>query len=131
MHLVRAKLMEPKRIEAGCQQCLFDLLRESRALGGLPLAGDVVEIPAHRLNVLCPHGEVGFRFELADSDDLSEIDDNKENSDIFDRSNQYDARMDATKDGGFPMREHGPKFGSQSMYDSHSDESDADSPGKY
>ena len=42
----------------------------------------------------------------------------------------FDSRMDATKNIGYPVREHGP-YGSHPMYDDLDDESGPDGSGTY
>lgn len=126
-------LVLAKNVRNDCPECLKALLAEVKALGGPSLESQVVEIPEHWLNASCPHGRAGLKFRrLAELDELSNGDcDDPENSGGIDQSNLFDARMDATKDGGYPMREHGPQYGSHSMHDSFSDESGPDSPGTY
>jgi hypothetical protein len=125
MELVRARV-----VEDGCPECLNALLAEASSLGGLPLGGEVVIIPKHWLNPQCPHGRSGLRFELAAADTcpLSEVVEGAESGDIeFEAAN---SRMDATKDIGYPVREHGP-YGSHPMHDDFDDESGPDGSGTY
>jgi hypothetical protein len=125
MELVRARI-----IHDGCPECRDALLAESKSLGGLPLGGIIVEIPEHWLNATCHHDRTGLKFELV-------VDDTVALAREAERTNSDDVEveliqpgMDATKDIGYPVREHGP-YGSHPAHDDFDDESGADEPGKY
>jgi hypothetical protein len=125
MELVRAKIVEDK-----CHECRNDLLAESKSLGGLPLAGEFVMIPKRWLNAACPHGRSGLRFDLAEvgTDGPSREAERAKSGDVeFEAS---DPRIDATKDIGYPVRDHGP-YGSHPMHDDFDDESGPDGSGAY
>lgn len=127
MELVHARV-----VQNGCPQCLNALLEEAKSLGGLPLTGDVVIIPKHWLNTMCPHGRSGLKFDLlveANSDTWSPEEEEPENSDEIELK-ASDSRMDATKDIGYPVREHGP-YGSHPGHDDFDDESSPDGSGTY
>lgn len=125
MELVRARV-----VEDNCPECRNDLLAESKSLGGLPLAGAFVMIPKHWLDAVCPHGRSGLRFDLAEADTGGpppEAERAKSSEVEFEAS---DSRIDATKDIGYPVREHGP-YGSHPMHDGFDDESGPDGSGTY
>lgn len=125
MELVRAKV-----VEDNCPECRNDLLAESKSVGGLPLAGEFVIVPKRWLDAVCPHGRPGLRFELAEADigeSSREAERAKSGEVEFEAS---DSRIDATKDIGYPVREHGP-YGSHPMHDDFDDESGPDGSGTY
>ena len=125
MELVRARI-----VEDNCPECRNALLAEANSLGGLPLGGEVVLIPEHWLNTLCPHGRSGLKFVLEEtaSDRLLEAEPDQSDEDV--EMQAPDSRMDATKDIGYPVREHGP-YGSHPMHDPFNDESGPDGSGTY
>jgi hypothetical protein len=125
MERVRARI-----VQDGCPECRDTLLEESKSLGGLPLGGEVVLIPKHWLNTTCPHGRTGLKFELevADIDAQSPVVERAKSSEI--ELEAPDSRIDATKNIGYPVREHGP-YGSHSMHDDFDDESGPDGSGTY
>jgi hypothetical protein len=106
------ELINARFVENDCSECLKTLLAESKSLGGLPLAGEIVIIPKNWLSRICPHGCAGLKFEpqVFDSSTVG-----IENPDV-DRPKRFDSRMDATKNIGYPAREHGP-YGSHPMHD--------------
>lgn len=124
MELVHARV-----VQDACPECRNALLSEAKSLG-LPVQGEVVIIPRHWLNTNCPHGRSGIRFELAVSDTralLQEVERAKSGEVELEAA---DSRIDATKDIGYPVREHGP-YGSHPMHDDFDDESDPDGSGTY
>jgi hypothetical protein len=129
------KFVHARLVQNGCPQCRDALLLEAQSLGGLPLSGEVVIIPDHWLDSVCPHGLPGLRFELENPGVLSEChalsDDDAEepNSDEVELT-LIDTRMDATKNIGYPVREHGP-YGSHPMHDDFDDDSSPDGSGTY
>ncbi len=123
------KFVSARLVRDGCPQCRDALLLEAQSLGGLPLSGGVVIIPDHWLNSDCPHGLPGLRFELVKSDAPSDDDPEEPNSDEPELT-LFDTRMDATKNIGYPVREHGP-YGSHPMHDDFDDDSSPDGSGKY
>jgi len=121
MELVCAKVLQDS-----CPECRNALLAEARALGGLPLAGDGVMIPTHWLNATCPHGRPGLKFDLvavADTGAVSREAERAKSGEV--ELEATDSRIDATKDIGYPVREHGP-YGSHPMHDDFDDESGPD-----
>lgn len=125
MELVRAKV-----VQDSCPECRDALLAEAKSLGGLPLGGDVVIIPKYWLNTMCPHGRSGLRFDLAvaDTGALSREAERAKSGEV--ELEATDSRIDATKDIGYPVREHGP-YGSHPMHDDFDDESGPDGSGTY
>ena len=129
------KFVHARLVQDGCPQCRDALLLEAQSLGGLPLSGEVVIIPDHWLNSVCPHGLQGFRFELdnpgalSDGDAASGDDGEEPDSDEVEFT-FIDTRMDATKNIGYPVREHGP-YGSHPMHDDFDDDSSPDGSGTY
>lgn len=126
MELVHARV-----VQNSCPECLNALLEEAKSLGGLPLTGDVVVIPKHWLNTMCPHGRSGLRFDLlavADTDALSREAERAKSGEV--ELEATDSRIDATKDIGYLVREHGP-YGSHPMHDDFDDESGPDGSGTY
>jgi len=124
MELVPARI-----VQDGCPECRDVLLLEAKSLGGLPLGGEVVVIPEHWLNMLCPHGRPGLRFERAVANGGALSGDEQADSEEVDPAVR-DSRMDATKNIGYPIREHGP-YGSHPMHDDFDDESGPDGSGTY
>jgi hypothetical protein len=125
MDLVRARV-----VQDSCPDCRNDLLAEAKSLGGLPLEGEVVMIPEHWLNAVCSHGRPGLRFELAaDTGDPSQRETQRAKSGTVEIE-APDSRIDATKDIGYPDREHGP-YGSHPMHDDFDDESGPSGSGTY
>jgi hypothetical protein len=123
MELVRANV-----VHDDCPECRNALLEEAKSLGGLPLGGEVVIIPKHWLDSVCPHGRSGLKFDLAaDTDPFEEA--GRENSGEVEFE-APDSRIDATKNIGYPVREHGP-YGSHPMHDDFDDESGPDGSGTY
>jgi hypothetical protein len=127
MTFVRAKF-----IGNDCEDCLKMLLEESKSFGGLPLGGNIVEIPEHWLNAKCTHGCSGLKFHLdsiesgSKSTDVERMDAWKLGIEL----SAYDPGIDATKNIGYPIREHGP-YGSHPMHDDFDDESGPDGSGAY
>ena len=125
MQLVHARV-----VQKDCPECLHEFLVEAQSLGGLPLAGEVVMIPEHRLNSVCPHCRAGLKFEREPEFGESTPEAQREESDDDAEAPAIDTRMDATKNIGYPVREHGP-YGSHPMHDDFNDESSADGSGIY
>lgn len=125
MKNVRARV-----VQDNCPECRNVLLEESKVLGGLPLGGEVVLIPEHWLNNKCPHGRPGLKFELelADIGAKSRAAEKAKLGEV--EFEAPDSQIDATRNIGFPVREHGP-YGSHPMHDDFDDESDADGSGTY
>jgi hypothetical protein len=124
MELVRAKV-----VQDGCPECRNVLLAEAKSLGGLPLEGDIVIVPKHWLDATCPHGRSGLRFEtVTDIGALSREAERAKSGEVELAS--IDSSIDATKDVGYPVREHGP-YGSHPMHDDFDDESGPDGSGTY
>ena len=128
--MLAVELIRVRFIEGNCPECLNALLAEAKSLGGLPLEGKVVMIPAHWLNTSCPHGCSGLKFEVevADSDARSRQAEREKAGEV--ELEAADSRMDATKNIGYPVREHGP-YGSHPMHDPFDDDAGPDGPGKY
>lgn len=122
MNTVRARL-----VRDSCPDCKIDLLKEATALGGLPLSGEIVLIPEHWLSCVCPHGRAGLEFELLETTHPGNAEESATTH--FDTAG-FDSRMDATKNIGYPVREHGP-YGSHPMHDDFDDESDPNGSGSY
>ncbi len=124
METVNARLLQND-----CPECLNALVKEARSVG-LPIQGEVGIIPKHWLNADCPHGRSGLKFESveADAGELSRVSQRAKSDEV--ELEAVDTRIDATKNMGYPAREHGP-YGSQSMYDDFDDESDPDGSGTY
>lgn len=124
------ELMRARVVQDNCPECRNALLEEAKSLGGLPLGGEVVIVPKHWLNATCPHGSAGLKFEAdeAASDAVLEAEPEESDEDI--EMQAPDSRMDATKDIGYPVREHGP-YGSHPMHDDFDDESSPDGSGTY
>jgi hypothetical protein len=117
-------------IARNCAECRNALLAEALSLGGLPLGGEVVMIPRHWLNTVCPHGRLGLKFELEEGDQgVSSRKAEREKAGEVEQDSP-NSRMDATKDMGYPVREHGP-YGSHPMHDDFDDESGPDGSGTY
>jgi hypothetical protein len=123
--LVRAKI-----VEDNCPDCRNDLLLEAQSLGGLPLAGEFVLIPRHWLKTVCSHGRSGLKFapDVAHMGGPTEESEREKDGDVELEVN--DSRIDATKNIGYPVREHGP-YGSHPMHDDFDDESGPDGSGTY
>lgn len=122
MELVRARF-----VDNDCQECLAALLEEGKSLGGLPLSGPIVEVPRHWLGKHCDHGRSGLRFEFLAEYDAEVV---EEVVPADDELGANDPSIDATKDIGYPAREHGP-YGSHPMHDDFDDESSPDGSGTY
>jgi hypothetical protein len=124
MELVHARVAQND-----CPECLIALVMEARSLG-LPIQGEVGIIPKHWLNANCPHGRTGLRFDLVVADaGVFSRESGRTKSDGVELE-AVDTRIDATKDMGYPTREHGP-YGSHPMHDDFDDESDPDGSGTY
>lgn len=125
MELVRARV-----VKDDCPECRNALLAESKSVGGLPLAGDVVIIPEHWLDNTCPHGRSGLTFApaIVDADQLLQGEEQQSSGEV--EFEVADSRIDATKNIGYPVREHGP-YGSHPMHDDFDDESGPDGSGTY
>lgn len=124
MDLVRASVAQND-----CAECLTALLDEARSLRGLPLGGEIVLIPRHWLDTPCPHGRPGLKFDLVEVDLEQSWDLESEGSgEVEFEAN--DPTIDATKNIGYPVREHGP-YGSHPMHDDFDDESGPDGSGTY
>ena len=123
------KLVHAKIVQDDCSECRAKLIAIANTLG-LPLKGVVVIIPDHWLNSVCLHGHPGLKFErvLADTDALLREAEQSQSGEIELEAPDYS--MDATKDIGYPVREHGP-YGSRPMHDDFNDESSPDGPGTY
>jgi hypothetical protein len=122
-------LVHARSVQVGCQECLCDLVKESRS-AGYNLEGEVVLIPERWLAKVCPHGSVGLKFERVpvggDEEGDEEVD--------FEPLEAFDTRMDATKNIGYPAREWPcttQRYGSPPMYDPFDDESSPDGSGRY
>lgn len=127
----RVKVVRARVIQDDCEECRNELLEEARSLGGLPLSGEVVLIPEHWLDAACVHGRLGLRFELDEAaGSASQLEASARESDEDLGTQHPDRAMDATRNIGYPVREHGP-YGSHPMHDGFNDESDADGPGTY
>ena len=122
MDLVRARL-----VKDNCAECRNHLLEEAKSHGGLPLAGEIVIIPKHWLAKVCPHGNAGLKFKLDDSVMAETI--VRAKPEELELDSRY-STMDATKNIGYPVREHGP-YGSHPMHDDFDDESGPDGSGEY
>jgi hypothetical protein len=122
MDEVRAKL-----VYSCCPECLNALLEECNSRGGLPLSGEVVLIPEHWLNHVCGHGHLGIKFERLRDETDAPVNPKSVKSGTVD---SFDTRMDATKDIGYPVREHGT-YGTHPMHDDFNDESNSDGSGNY
>jgi hypothetical protein len=87
-------------------------------------------VPTDWLTRPCPHGRAGLKFveESAAPSDEPQLDES-EPAMLGETDFEYTS-MDATKNIGYPVREHGP-YGSHPVRDDFDDESDADGPGKY
>jgi hypothetical protein len=131
---MKNEMVRARFVENDCEDCCSDLLQESKRLGGLPLSGEVVLIPRTWLTHSCPHGRLGLKFlELEEDDRPSGSSELSHDSDKAEPSGEPDreySSMDATKNIGYPVREHGP-YGSHPVRDDFDDESDADGPGIY
>jgi hypothetical protein len=123
MELVRAKV-----VQDDCPECRNALLEEAKSLGGLPLGGEVVVIPKHWLDSVCPHGRLGLKFDPAVVTTLSEEAEREKSGEV--EFEAPDSRIDATKNIGYPVREHGP-YGSHPMHDDFDDDSGPDGSGTY
>ena len=124
-------LVVARFVSNDCGHCLAALLVEAKSHGGFALEGAVAEIPDHWLNAKCPHGRTGLRFDLV-ADELS-----AESEAELETESQggwedcpFGSSIDATKNIGFPVREHGP-YGSHPMHDDFDDESGPDGSGLY
>jgi hypothetical protein len=126
MELVRARV-----VQNDSPECVYALLAESKIFfpEGLPLEGEIVNVPQYWLDRQCPHGRLGvkFRLEVTDSDTPREPERAKSGEVEFEAT---DSRIDATKNIGYPAREHGP-IGSHPMHDDFDDESGPDGSGTY
>lgn len=125
VELVRARV-----VEDNCPDCRNDLLLEAQSLGGLPLAGEFVLIPRHWLETVCPHGRSGLKFApaVAHMGEPTAESEREKDGDV--ELEVSDSRIDATKNIGYPVREHGP-YGSHPMHDDFDDESGPDGSGTY
>jgi hypothetical protein len=123
------KFVSARLVRDGCPQCRDALLLEAQSLGGLPLSGEIAIIPDHWLNYGCPHGLPGLGFELNKPEALPDDDAQEPISDEVEVA-LIDTRMDATKNIGYPVREHGP-YGSHPMHDDFDDDSSPDGSGTY
>ena len=122
-------LIHAKLVQDGCPECLNNLLEESKSSGGYALGGEVVIIPEHWLDNVCAHGNSGLKFERA-AVDTDEEGDEEGDEEREVELKPFDPRMDATKNIGYPLREHGP-YGSHPMHDDFDDESNPDGSGTY
>lgn len=125
-------LIPAKIVQVGCQECLGDLVKEAKS-ARYNLEGKVVLIPERWLEMPCPHGNVGLKFErvpvASDEDVYEEV-----ASEPLEACEVFDTRMDATKNLGFPAREFPSttqRYGSTPMYDPFGDESGPDGNGTY
>lgn len=129
--MLAVELVRAMAVEDSCPECRDDLLAEAQSLGGLPLAGDVVMVPKHWLNRECPHDRPGLRFKelaVADAVELSRGAERAKSGEV--ELQAADSKIDATKDIGYPVREHGP-YGSHPMHDDFDDESGPEGSGTY
>jgi hypothetical protein len=78
--------------------------------------------------VLTDAQALSFNLAEAEFDALSQ-ETEPEKSDEVERT-AFDSQMDATKDIGYPVREHGP-YGSHPMHDDFDDKSGPDGSGTY
>lgn len=124
VELVRARV-----VEANCPDCRNDLLLEAQSCGGLPLAGEFILIPRHWLDRVCPHGRSGLTF-APEADVGGPPAEAEQETDGEVEVEVNDSRIDATKNIGYPVREHGP-YGSHPMHDDFDDESGPDGSGTY
>jgi hypothetical protein len=69
---MKSETVNARFLENDCEDCLNDLLEESKRFGGLPLAGKVVLIPRNWLGRPCPHGRLGLKFVEARDEPSSE-----------------------------------------------------------
>jgi hypothetical protein len=125
-------LVHAQKVQISCQECLCNLRDEAKSAGyNLEgLEGKVVLIPERWLEMPCPHGNVGLKFErvpvVSDEEDYEEVE--------FEAFGTFDTRMDATKNMGYPAREWPcttQRYGSAPMYDPFNDESGPDGSGTY
>lgn len=123
--LVRAKL-----IRNDCPTCFKSLLEEAKSLGGLPLGGKIVLVPAHWIDRICPHGQAGVKFESASIDAEASMSEERDTGTEDVDFGTTDSKMDASKNIGYPVRERGP-YGSHPGHDDFDDESGPDGPGTY
>jgi len=126
MELVHARVVQDR-----CPECRNARLEEAKSDAKINLRGPVVIIPSHWLNAMCPHGHSGLNFEflaVGDTGALSQGGEQAGSGEV--ELDTIDSRMDATKDIGYPVREHGP-YGSHPMHDPFDDESGPDGSGTY
>ena len=123
------ELVHVRVVQDNCPECRNALLVEAKTLG-LPLQGEVVIIPKHWLNTMCPHGRSGFKFDpvVVDTAVLSQETERAKSDEV--ELDATDSRIDATKGIGYPVREHGP-YGSHPMHDDFDDEAGPDGSGTY
>jgi len=126
---MNSETVNARFLENDCEDCLHDLLAESKRFDGLPLAGKVVLIPRNWLARPCPHGRLGLKFVEQRDQSSSEPESSSARTQSGEPDFEYNS-MDATKNIGYPVREHGP-YGSHPVRDDFDDESDADGPGIY
>jgi hypothetical protein len=111
MELVRVRV-----VQNDCGECLKALLAEARSLGGLPLGGEIVMVPDHWLKAECPHDSRGLKFQLVELDGGESLAaDDEESEELLgaegeESAERFDPKMDATKNIGYPVREHGPRL---------------------
>jgi hypothetical protein len=93
--------VEPVRarvVQNDCPECVYALLAESKNSfpEGLPLEGEIVNVPEHWLDRKCPHGRLGikFRLEVTDPDAPREPERAKKSVDV--EFEATDSRIDAT-----------------------------------
>jgi hypothetical protein len=100
MDLVHAKLVCDT-----CTECRNALL-EVRKMLNHPFVGEVVIIPEHWLNPVCPHGHLGIKFERVINDnDLPAASLRAKSGEVD--ADGIDTRMDLTKNVGYPARDQG------------------------
>jgi len=121
------QLVKARVVQNNCPDCLRDVAQES--CGEYPLEGEVVLIPLRWLTRVCSHGRSGLTFEAITDAAETVLESRREKNDEIELE-PFDTRMDATKNIGFPIREHGP-YGSHPMHDDFDDESDPDGSGIY
>lgn len=128
--MAKAELVRARVVRDDCPQCRDALLEEAKSLGGLPLGGDIILIPKHWLEKVCPHGqsELGFQLIETGSSAVTDKAEQMESSETEFRASE--SKMDATKNIGYPARESGP-YGSHPGHDDFDDESGPDGPGSY
>ena|ERR1051325_6971642 len=102
---MKNEMVRARFLENDCEDCLNGLLEESKSLGGLPLAGEVVFIPKNWLTRACAHDGLGLKF-VEESGEPSGEPELSGESEKLEASGEPDfeySSMDATKDIGYPV----------------------------